>query len=108
MAEHTFLLNHCEGTQNPIVAILELLDEDIEKIQSGEITTIKINGLGCFIFMGSSEDNANNYGYSALYTDCSLCKFSDSVEAFKSNPNVLNKFESTRSDIASIIQNKIS
>ena len=42
-----------------------------------------------------------------LYNNCSACSFSDKVNEFKSNPNVTQKFEDTRSEIQTIIQDKV-
>ena len=44
MRATTFLLNSCDGSQDPITAILDISKEDYEKIREGVLTSAKIDG----------------------------------------------------------------
>lgn len=106
MAAPRFLLNSCDGSQDPIIAILDISKEDSEKIKEGIFTTAKIDGLGCFSIISDSEEPGTEYTLLGFYADCTSCSFSDTIDEFKSNPNVSQKFEDTRSEIQTIIQDK--
>lgn len=107
MAAPRFLLNPCDGSQNPIIAILHISKIDFEKIDEGILTSAKIDGLGCFTFVDKTEEAGTEYTLLGLYTDCTTCSFSYEVDKFKSNPNVSQKFNDTGSEIKTIIQDKI-
>ena len=107
MRAPTFLLNSCDGSQDPITAILDISKEDYEKIREGVLTSAKIDGLGCFTFVDMSEEPGTEYTLLGFYSDCSSCSFGDTIDEFKSNPNVSQKFEDTRSEIQAIIQGKL-
>lgn len=107
MAAPRFLLNSCDGSQDPIIAILDISKQDYEKIREGILTSVKIDGLGCFTFVDTSEDPGTEYTLLGFYTDCTSCSFSYEIDKFKSNPNVSQKFKDTSSEIQTIIQDKI-
>jgi hypothetical protein len=108
MGAPRFLLNSCDGSQDPIIAILDISEEDFKKIREGILTSAKIDGLGCFTFVDTSEEPGTEYNFLGLYSDCSSCSFGDAIDEFKSNPNVSQKFEDTRSEIQTIIQDKLA
>jgi hypothetical protein len=108
MGAPTFLLNSCDGSQDPIIAKLNIPKEDYGKIKEGILTSAKIDGLGCFTFVDTSEEPGTEYTLLGLYSDCGSCLFSDAIDEFKSNPNVSQKFEDTRSEIQAIIQGKLA
>jgi hypothetical protein len=108
MAAPRFLLNSCDGSQDPIIAILNISEPDFDGIKEGRITSVNIDGLGCYTFVDTSEEPGTEYNFLGLYSDCSSCSFSSLVDEFKSNPNVTQKFEDTRSEIQTIIQDKLA
>jgi hypothetical protein len=108
MGAPTFLLNPCNGSTEPIIAILNIKKPDFDGIKEGRITSVNIDGLGCYTFVDTSEEKANEYNFLGLYSDCISCSFSSLVDEFKSNPNVTQKFEDTRSEIQTIIQDKLA
>ena len=107
MGAPRFLLNSCDGSQDPIIAILDISKEDFEKIKRGIFTTTKIDDLGCFSIISDSEEPGTEYTLLGFYTDCTSCSFSYEIDKFKSNPNVSQKFKDTSSEIQTIIQDKI-
>lgn len=107
MGTYRFLLNPCNGSTEPITAILNISESDFEGIKVGRITSVNIDGLGCYTFVDTSKEEANEYNFLGLYSDCISCSFSSLVDEFKSNPNVTQKFEDTRGEIQTIIQDKV-
>lgn len=107
MAPPRFLLNSCDNSQDPIVVMFDISKEDLDKIEKGEITSVKIEGLGCFTIVEPSMDPWDVYTILGLYKDCFSCLFSDAIDEFKLNQNVSQKFDTTRSEVQTLIENKL-
>lgn len=69
---------------------------------------IKVENLGCFRFDGDAkeEDVAGNYNVIDSYKYCTDCLTDGAIVDFKANPNVLDKLNSTISNVNNIINSK--
>ena len=103
-------INQCDGLgKTQIVGLVNLDKQDYDKINENIYNSVKLEKVGCFNIINigdyKTEDIFDAY---TLYSDCGSCLFSDAIDEFKSNPNVSQKFEDTRSEIQAIIQGKLA
>lgn len=119
MAAPTYLFNSCDGSYEPLLVVF-----DPKKFGGGPSSvgmggpevipniTIKIDDpimgvFGCFNLFEPSELEGVDYKITNVYTTCEACSFSDIVNEFKTNPNISQKFEETRTEIQTVIQDKL-
>lgn len=113
MAAPRFLISFCDNSQDPtIVQFDNLTEEQFREIFDSVIKGITICGkestLGCFTFIEDTiePENIIVYGDTELFSSCDDCYFSNKLDAFKSNVNILDKYENTKSTISELINNK--
>lgn len=114
MAASRFLISFCDNSQDPtIVQFDNLSKEQLREIkisfELGMTICGKESTLGCFTFIGDTIDPENIviYGDIELFSSCDDCYFSNKIDEFKSNVNILDKYENTKSTIRDIITRKV-
>ena len=114
MAAPRFLISFCDNSQDPTIAMFDNLTEEqyeeiFVSIRRGVTICGKESTLGCFTFIEDTIDPENIviYGDIELFSSCDDCYFSNKIDEFKSNVNILDKYENTKSTISELIDNKV-
>ena len=115
MKAQNYLFISCDGTKE-IVPVLNLLhsvagEGKMETISSFEapkdiviyVDDSNTNTFGCFRLDGPTKQIATEYNITGEFKSCQECN----LDKFKTNQNVLNRFESARTEISNILESKL-
>lgn len=113
--EENYLFISCDGTKEiipllggPHMGASETVMGDISPLMAGPRNIViyvddpNQNTFGCFRLDGPTKETPVEYNITGIFEDCQECK----LNKFKTNQNILDRFESAKSEINDIVSSK--